>query len=85
MSDIKKIFMQCVSEVVGDERAAKIRNAMYRWLRSDIWQMWSDEDDLVMIIDQIVTHENGKLELYWIDGSVDEFQMERFSPIMYNK
>ena len=85
MSDIKKIFMQCVSEVVGDERAAKIRNAMYRWLRSDIWQMWSDEDDLVMIIDHIVTHEDGKLELYWLDGSVDEFQMERFSPIMYNK
>ena len=74
-----------MSEVVGDERAAKIRNAMYLWLRSEVWQMWSDEDDLVMVIDHIITYEDGKLELYWIDGSVDEFQMERFSPIMYNK
>ena len=77
--------MQCVSDVVGDERAAKIRSAMYRWLRSDVWQMWSDEDDLIMVIDHIVTYEEGRLELFWIDGSVDMFQMERFSPIMYNK
>ena len=72
--------MQCVSEVVGDERAAKIRNAMYRWLRSEVWQMWSDEDDLVMVIDHIITYEDGKLELYWIDGSVEEFQLEKFRP-----
>lgn len=77
--------MECVSEIVGEERTAEIRNAMYRWLRSEVWQMWSDEDDLVMVIDHIITYEDGKLELYWIDGSVDEFQMERFSPIMYNK
>ena len=56
-----------------------------RELRKLVWQMWSDEDDLVMVIDHIITYEDGKLELYWIDGSVDEFQMERFSPIMYNK
>lgn len=72
--------MECVSEIVGEERTAEIRNAMYRWLRSEVWQMWSDEDDLVMVIDHIITYEDGKLELYWIDGSVEEFQLEKFRP-----
>ncbi|MCM1167912.1 MAG: recombinase family protein [Ruminococcus sp.] len=77
---IKKKMLECVSAVVGQECAAVIRKAINRYLRSDVWDLWADEDDLVLIIDRIVTQDSGELVVYWIDGSVDEFQMERFSP-----
>ena len=39
------------------------------YLRSDAWRLWTDEDDLVLVIDRIVTQDGGELDVHWIDGA----------------
>ena len=83
LPEVKKDLMECLKAVIDENRIKSVQRAINRCLRSSAWNLWADEDDLVLIIDRLITQENGTLTVHWIDGSEDVFQMERFSPRMF--
>ena len=84
-SSVKNNLLECAAMTIDPERIETIRKSINKYLRSDVWNLWADEDDLVIAIDKIVTQSGKTLNVYWIDGSTDEFQMEKFSPKMHFK
>lgn len=84
-SSVKNNLLECAAMTIDPERIEIIRKSINKYLRSDVWNLWADEDDLVIAIDKIVTQSGKTLNVYWIDGSTDEFQMEKFSPKMHFK
>lgn len=83
LPEVKKDLMECLKAVIDENRIKAVQRAINRCLRSSTWNLWADEDDLVLIIDRLVTQENGALTVHWIDGSENVFQMGRFSPRMF--
>lgn len=83
MPTVKKILLECITVAVDSNRVKEIRDALNKYLQTDAWELWADEDDLILIIDRIIAQEDGWLIMHWLDGSKDEFQMRKFSPKFY--
>lgn len=76
-------LMDCVQMVVGDERSEEIHTAIKSMQRETVWKLWSDEDDLSLIIGHLGVHADGRVVVYWLDGKETEYQTETFRPTQY--
>ena len=83
MPKVTKNLMSCVEEVVGTDRMESIKLAIKKILQETTWKLWSDEDDLVLVIEQIIVNEDGSIAFRWIDGKETRMQMETFKPSLY--
>lgn len=45
---VKKVLMECVAVVVEPNRLKDVQKVVNGYLRLDVWDLWADEDDLVL-------------------------------------
>lgn len=83
MPRVVEDLLSCIEAVVGTERTEMIGDAVRKILKEITWKLWSDEDDLALVIERLIVHENGKVTLLWIDGKETQMQIENFKPSIY--
>lgn len=83
MPSIIKNLLFCTEAVIGSVRTEYINVAVRKIMNETTWKLWSDEDDLALVIERIIVHEDGRLTLRWIDGKEMQMQMEIFKPKTY--
>ena len=44
------------------------------------WKMLSDADDLSFVIDRVLVKPDRGIEVLWLDGSVDGYEIPRYTP-----
>ena len=49
-------------------------------LSESVWNMWSDEDDLSLIIQSLSVGDDGTITVKWLDGTEDTTTMEYYTP-----
>lgn len=81
--NISKAVAEALLPLVLDGRKKKVQ----KWLRNfklrDIWLLQSDEDDLAMVIERIFVYADGRTEVHWLDGNVQEYKLPKFRAAQY--
>ena len=82
---IEKDVADVVMPLVSEDR----KIAVSKWLRGfrseNVWDLFSDEEDIAVVIDYIVVEEDGSSVVYWIDGSVQKYQFSTFQPAKHKE
>lgn len=58
----------------------KLKRFFTKLKKMDIWEMWSDEDDISFIIRQIIVGEDGVLRVELVDGDTIDYELQEFHP-----
>ena len=74
--DITSVLSDCINEVVGQDLSKEIKQI----LSESVWNMWSDEDDLSLIIQSLSVGDDGTITVKWLDGTEDTTTMEYYTP-----
>ena len=68
--------MDCINEVVRQDLSKEIKHI----LSETVWNMWSDEDDLSLIIQSLSVGDDGTITVKWLDGIEETISMEYYTP-----
>ena len=78
--DIRMAIVEFAAEVVGADKPAAIECYMDDFESMSAWEMLSDADDLSFVIDRVLVKLDRSIEVLWLDGSVDRYEIPRYTP-----
>lgn len=78
--DIRTAIVEFAAEVVSADRLAAIEQYMADFETMSPWEMLSDADDLSFVIERILVKPDRSIEVLWLDGSVNEYKMPKYTP-----
>ncbi|HQM01253.1 MAG TPA: recombinase family protein [Ruminococcus flavefaciens] len=78
--DIRVAIVEFAADVVGTDRLAAIERYMDNFESMSASEMLSDADDLSFVIDRVLVKTDRSIEVLWLDGSVDEYEIPRYTP-----
>lgn len=73
-------IVEFAAEVVGADKPAAIECYMDDFESMSAWEMLSDADDLSFVIDRVLVKLDRSIEVLWLDGSVDRYEIPRYTP-----
>lgn len=62
-----------------DDRLTAIEQYMDDFKSMSPWEMLSDADDLSFVIERILVMPDTNIEVLWLDGSVDGYEIPRYT------
>ena len=74
--EITNVLSDCIKAVVGQDLSKEIKHI----LTESVWNMWSDEDDLSLIIQSLSVGDDGAITVKWLDGTEDTTTTEYYTP-----
>ena len=74
--EITSVLSDCITTVIGRDLSEEIKHI----LSESVWNMWSDEDDLSLIIQSLSVGDDGTITVKWLDGIEDTITMEYYTP-----
>ena len=83
MPRVVENLLLCAEAIVGAKRTKTLNAAVQKILKEITWKLWSDEDDLALVIERFIVDEDGKVTMRWIDSKETQMQMEAFKPSVY--
>ncbi len=78
--DIRTVIVEFAADVVSADRLAAIEQYIENFETMSAWEMLSDADDLSFVIDRVLVKLHRSLEVLWLDGSVDEYEIPKYTP-----
>ena len=72
--------MEFAADAVSADRLAAIERYIENFESMSAWEMLSDADDLSFVIDRVLVKPDRGIEVLWLDGSVDEYAIPRYTP-----
>lgn len=79
--DIRTVIVEFAAEVVGADRLTTIEQYMTDLETMSPWEMLSDADDLSFVIERILVNSDRSIEVLWLDGSVDRYEVPKYTPV----
>ena len=73
--EIVSALSDCVKTVIGKDLSKEIKHL----LSESVWSMWSDENDLSLIIQSLIV-DDSVITVKWIDGIEDAITMDYYTP-----
>ena len=73
--EITNVLSDCIKTVIGSDLSQEIEKI----LLESVWNMWSDEDDLSLVIQSLVI-DDGTITVKWLDGIEDMIAMDYYTP-----
>ena len=73
-------IVEFAADVVGDDKLAAIEHYMESFESMSAWEMISDADDLSFVIDRVLVKPDRSIEVLWLDGSADEYEIPQYTP-----
>lgn len=78
--DIRTAIVEFAADVVSADKLAAIEYYMDDFESMSAWKMLSDADDLLFVIDRVLVKPDRSIEVLWLDGSVDGYEIPRYTP-----
>lgn len=72
--------MAFVADVVSTDRLTAIEEYIADFENMRTWQMLSDAEDLSFVIDKILVKPDECIKVLWLDGSVNEYEIPKYTP-----
>lgn len=69
-----------VNSVTDKSKTESIRHWMSDLEKRDIWEMQSDENDIVIALNNITVMPDGVLRIKWLDDKVTEYRIPKYTP-----
>ena len=74
--EITSVLSDCIKVVVGQDLSKEIKHI----LSESVWDMWSDEDDLSLVIQSLSVSHAGTVTIKWLDETEDSTELESYTP-----
>ena len=81
--NISKTVGKALLPIVADDKKKNLQKWLQNFKLRDIWLLQSDEDDLALVIEHILVYADGRAEMHWLDGEVQEYKLPQFRPAWY--
>ena len=78
--DIRTAIVEFAADAVSADRLAAIERYIENFESMSAWKMLSDADDLSFVIDRVLVKPDRGIEVLWLDGSVDGYEIPRYTP-----
>ena len=65
--DIPEKVADIVTAIVGEDRADDVQRWIHTFQKMSVWEMLSDENDLVIVLQRITVMPDRKLKIRWLD------------------
>lgn len=78
--DIRTAIVEFAADAVSADRLAAIERYIENFESMSAWKMLSDADDLSFVIDRVLVKPDRGIEVLWMDGSVDGYEIPRYTP-----
>ena len=78
--NISKAVGKALLSIVADDKNKNLQKWLQNFKLRDIWLLQSDEDDLALVIEHILVYADGRAEMHWLDGEVQEYKLPQFRP-----
>ena len=78
--DIRTAIVEFAADAVSADRLAAIERYIENFESMSAWKMLSDADDLSFVIDRVLVKPDRGIEVLWLDGSVDRYEIPRYTP-----
>ena len=76
------VLLSIIRLKVKAEKYKKIEKYLMTFKKQSVWDLWSDLDDLSLIIDEIKVFKKKKLKIRLLDSKVINYKLEDYSPKM---
>lgn len=80
--DIRTAIVEFAAEVVSADRLNAIEQYMTDFETMSPWEMLSDADDLSFVIERILVNPDRSIEVLWLDGCVDRYEVPKYTPVL---
>ncbi|MCD7741903.1 MAG: recombinase family protein [Ruminococcus sp.] len=78
--DVVQRVVNTVNSVTDKSKTESIRHWMSDLEKRDIWEMQSDENDIVIALNNITVMPDGTLRIKWLDDKVTEYRIPKYTP-----
>lgn len=78
--DIRTAIVEFAADAVSADRLAAIERYIENFESMSAWKMLSDADDLSFVINRVLVKPDRSIDVIWLDGSVDGYEIPRYTP-----
>lgn len=78
--DVPQMVLDIVTTIIGEDRTDAVRQWVRTFQKKSAWEMLSDEDDLVLVLQRITVMPDKTLKIRWLDGKKSTYHLPKYCP-----